>query len=538
MQPERDSGRDAYARKAWAEAYAHLAAAERAEPLEPADLELLAASAYLTGRDVECVELWARTYNALLERGEHARAARNAFWLCIHLMLRGQPGRSGGWLARAQRLVDAEADCPERGYLLVPATLSHLDDEPAAALELAKDATACGDRFEDADLSAFGLTLQGQALVAMGQVADGVAKLDEAMLAVTSGEVSEMVAGILFCAVIETCRLTFDLRRAREWTSALTSWCDAQPDLVPYRGQCLVHRAEILTLHGAWAEALEETQRACAAFGPSSEQPAMGSAYYQLGELHRLRGEDAAAEEAYRQSSRLSRQPQPGHALLRLAQGRTGAAAAAIRRAVDETRERSLRAELLAAQVEILLAGKDVLAARTAADELVAIAGELDAPLLVAASRQADGAVRLAEGAPPVALVLLRSAWNAWQELEVPYETARVRVLIGLACRALGDEDSARMEFDAAAWIFAELGAAPDVARVESLLPGTVRGLTAREVEVVRLVATGRTNREIAAELYLSEKTVARHLSNIFAKLDRSSRSAVTAYAYENGLLA
>jgi DNA-binding CsgD family transcriptional regulator len=539
VQPERDTGRDAYARKAWADAYAHLAAADRSQPLEPADLELLAASAYLTGRDVECVELWARSYSALLERGEPTRAARNAFWLSIHLMLRGQPGRSGGWLARAQRLVDARSDdCPERGYLLVPVTLSHLENEPSAALELARTATACGERFADADLCAFGLTLQGQALVALGRAGEGLARLDEAMVSVTSGEVSEMVAGILFCAVIETCRLTFDLRRVREWTSALTSWCSAQPDLVPYRGQCLVHRAEILTLHGAWDEALDETRRSCAAFGEASEQPALGAAYYQLGELHRLRGSSAEAESAYQQASRLSRQPQPGHALLRLAQGRTTAAAAAIRRAVDETRERGQRAELLIAQVEILLAVKDIPAARVAADELTAIAVALDAPLLLAASRYGDGAVRLAEGSTTAALVLLRSAWNAWQALEVPYETARVRVLIGLACRALGDEDSARMEFDAALWIFTELGAVPDVARVESLLLGPAGGLTAREIEVVRLVATGRTNRDIAAELYLSEKTVARHLSNIFAKLDMSSRSAVTAYAYEHGLLA
>ena len=539
MQPERDTGRDAYARKAWADAYAHLAAADRSQPLEPADLELLAASAYLTGRDVECVELWARSYNALLERGEPTRAARNAFWLCLHLALRGQPGRSGGWLARAQRLVEAgPSDCPERGYLLVPATLSHLENEPAAALELARAATACGDRFAEADLSAFGLTLQGQALVALGRAGEGLARLDEAMVSVTSGEVSEMVAGILFCAVIETCRLTFDLRRVREWTSALSSWCSAQPDLVPYRGQCLVHRAEILTLHGAWDEALDETRRSCAAFGEASEQPALGAAYYQLGELHRLRGSSAEAESAYQQASRLSRQPQPGHALLRLAQGRTAAAAAAIRRAVDETRERGQRAELLIAQVEILLAVKDIPAARVAADELTGIAVALDAPLLLAASRSGDGAVRLAEGSPAAALVQLRSAWNAWQSLEVPYETARVRVLIGLACRALGDEDSARMEFDAALWIFTELGAVPDVARVESLLLGPAGGLTAREIEVVRLVATGRTNRDIAAELYLSEKTIARHLSNIFAKLDMSSRSAVTAYAYEHGLLA
>jgi ATP/maltotriose-dependent transcriptional regulator MalT len=538
-----DRGRRSFATRAWAEAFAQLSAADRESPLDPEDLQRLAVAAYLVGRDGDSAGLWARAYHESTTRGEAAGAARCAFWLGFDLLLKGEAGGSGGWLARAQRQADdAGPDCVEQGYLLVPAGLrSMFGGQPAHAYAEFRRAVEIGARFDDPDLVSLGRLGGGQAMILQGKTAEGVTSLDEAMVAVTAGEVSAIVAGIVYCAVIATCQEIFDVRRAREWTAALTHWCESQPDLVPYRGQCLVHRAEIMTLRGAWADAIDEAQRASERFAQMQDQPAAGAAFYQRAELHRLRGEFAAAEEAYRQASRRGRLPQPGLAQLRLAQGRVEAAYAAIRRVMDEMPAPPARTRLLAAYVEVALAARDVPAARVAADELAEVAAHADAPLLRAVAAHADAAVVLAEGDARAALVALRGAWTAWQELDVPYEAARVRVLVGLACRQLGDADSAEMEFDAARWVFQQLGATPDLAQLDALsrtapAPAT-GGLTAREVQVLRLVAAGKTNRAIAADLFLSDRTVARHVSNIFTKLDLSSRSAATAYAYEHGLV-
>lgn len=526
------------------DAYGSLASADHTAPLGAEDLELLATSAYMLGRDDEYLSNLERAHHAYLGCGEAVRAVRCAFWVGINLSLRGEMARATGWFSRAQRLLDREERyCVERGYLLIPFLLGHVaTGDWEAAASTAAEAAEIGERFGDPDLLALAVHEQGHALVRQGRVEEGLRLLDEAMLAATAGELSPIVTGLVYCSVIAYCQELYELRRAREWTAALTQWCEQQPDMAAHTGVCLVHRAEIMELQGAWRDALGEARRAGERLAQGAlNQLAVGYALYRQGEVHRLQGQLAAAEEAYRDASRCGCEPQPGLALLRLAQGNDDAAAAAIRRVVDENTEPLKRARLLPAYVEIMLAVGDVDEARSACRELEDIAASHRNAVLGAISAYAEGAVDLAEGATRTALLALRRAWQMWQELEVPHEVARARVLVGLACRALGDDDTAALELEAARGIFAQLGAAPDLARVDSLAQSApfvdAHGLTPRELQVLRLVAAGETNRVIAAELVLSERTVDRHVSNIFTKLGVSSRAAATAYAYKHQLV-
>ncbi|HEX6107005.1 MAG TPA: response regulator transcription factor [Gemmatimonadales bacterium] len=535
--------RDAYRRHAWADAYTRLSTADRDTPLAPEDLERLATAAWLLGRDAESAAVWARAHQAHLGAGARERAARCAFWLAFGLLEKGDTAQGSGWLARARRLLDdAGGDCVERGYLMLPEAVRAVGegDPERASLGFAR-AAATGERFGDPDLVALARHGQGRALIRLGRAAEGVRLLDEAMVAVTAGEVSAVVAGDVYCSVISGCQEIFDWRRAGEWTAALARWCAAQPDLVLYRGECLLRRSEVLQLRGDWPAALEEARRACERLADPPGQAGLGAAFYQLGELHRLRGEASRAEEAYREAALLGRRPQPGLALLRLAEGDIAAALAAVTVAVEETPARRTRSRLHPAQVEIALAAGDLAAAGAAAAELAAVAAELDAPYLRAVSGYASGALLLAEGDPRAALAALGEAETIWREIDAPWETARTRALLGLACRALGDRGGSELELEAARSCFERLGAAPELARLERLArdsaPSGSSGLTAREVQVLRLVAAGGTNRAIADQLHISEKTVARHLSNIFVKLGISSRAAATAYAYEHALV-
>jgi ATP/maltotriose-dependent transcriptional regulator MalT len=405
-------------------------------------------------------------------------------------------------------------------------------------LAAAEAAFEVAERFGDADLAAMALVLQGRARLARGETKAGLALLDEAMVSVTTDQLLPALTGLAYCNVIEGCQEVYDLRRSQEWTAALTRWCDGQPDLVPYAGQCLVHRSEILQLRGDWTRALEEAIRACDRL---AGRPAIANAYYQLAEMHRLRAEFTEAEQVYRRVAEFGREPQPGLALLRLAEGRVNVAAATIARVLDEASDRFSRCRVLPAYVEIMVTAGEVSAAQIAADELFGIAETLQAPFLRAAAERARGEVALAAGDFPGALIPLRRSVSLWRQMEAPCEAARVRVLVGQACRALGDADSAEIEFDAANHVFQQIGAASDLDPLRKLMSSEElsysSGLTAREVQVLSLVATGQTNREISSTLMISEHTVARHMQNIFSKLEVSSRTAATALALEHNLI-
>jgi DNA-binding CsgD family transcriptional regulator len=536
-------GRESYSSRAWLAAYESLSAADRATPLGAQDLELLATSAYMLGHDEEHRRALERGHQAHLDAADVMRAARCASWLAVHLHLAGEIGQATGWFGRAQRLVEREGrECVEQGYVLMPVVFQHAaSGDLDAAIATAAEAAEIGERFGDPDLSALSRMDQGSFLVTQGRVVEGLRLLDEAMVAVTTGELSPIPSGLVYCGVILGCQSAYEPRRAQEWTAALAKWCARQPDMVAFTGRCLVHRAEIMELRGAWGDALDEARQAAERALRSRSERAAAEAIYRQAEIHRLRGDFARAEDAYLEAGRRGWEPQPGLALLRLAQGRSDVAAAAIRRALAETSDTPKRARLLSAGVEIMLAVGETDEARDAFGELDEIAKGYDGNLLGAMAAHARGAVDLAGGDAPAALVALRRAWRLWYELEAPYEAARARVLVGLACRALGDDDAAAMELEAARHAFAELGAVPELARVDSLArttaTGDTHGLTPRELGVLRLIAAGETNKTIAAELILSERTVHRHVSNIFAKLRVSSRAAATAYAYRHKLL-
>jgi DNA-binding NarL/FixJ family response regulator len=533
-----ERARGSFELRMWGDAFADLSAAHREGRLEAEDLERLAVAAYMVGRDDACEEAWIAAHHAWLRRGEAERAARCAFWQALGLFFRGDLAPAMGWVARGGRLLEeSRRDCVEHAWLRMLTALPRLFEGDADVSLSFVQAGEIAERLADTDASMFARLGRGYSLILQGRVAGGMALLDEVMVSVTADEVAPMLAGIAYCQVIDLCQAASDLRRAREWTEALTRWCDSQPDMVPFRGNCLVHRCEIFQLHGAWTDALESARRACEWLAGPPTWDALGSAHYQLAEIQRLRGELEAAEASYRRASLAGRDPEPGMSLLRLAQGRIDLALPAIRRALDEAQDPIARSRLLDAYVEIMLEAEDVGSARAAADELAGIAAQLDAAYLNALAAEASGAVLLAEGDPRAALTTLRRAHRSWRDLDAPHQAARVRLLIAVACRELGDAASAELEFAAARSVLEELDARPDLERLARLAgPPRPGGLSRREREVLTLVATGRTNRAIATELFISEKTVARHVSNIFTKLGLSSRSEATAYAYKHGL--
>jgi DNA-binding NarL/FixJ family response regulator len=535
--PDVRRGRDAVARRSWLDAHDALAEADTQTPLAADDLELLATAAYMLGRDEEFLAAMERAHHAHLGEGRPLRGARCGFWIGMHLSLRGEMARGSGWLGRAKRLVDAqEHDCVEQGYLLMPqAFRTQFEGDGIGAAAIAARAAAIAERYDDRDLLALALHTQGHFLVESNRVADGLELLDEAMVAVMSGEVSPIPTGIVYCGAIIGCKHAYDPRRAREWTEALTRWCEGQPDLVAFTGRCLGHRAEILLLQGAWDDALTEARRAAERAARANNPSAVATAWCVVGDVERLRGRADDAAAAYLEASRSGREPQPGLALLRLSQGDVEAAAAMIRRALGETESVVDRTELLPAFVEIMLACGNVEAARSGCEELESVASDHPSAVLDAIVAYARGSVELAEEAPAAALPRLRRAWHVWQDVGAPYDAARARVLVSDACRALGDRDAAALELREARETFARLGARPDLARIDE--GAAEHGLTARELEVLRLVATGRTNRAIAAELVLSERTVDRHVSNIFVKLGVGTRTAAAAYAFEHRLV-
>ena len=528
-----------YARGDWAAAYAAWSAVEL-DVLSVAELEDLAASAELTGHHDTTIAALQRAFGLCQADGDRGRAVLCAFRISMTAATHGEVALAGGWTSRAEGLVEGVDDAVELGWVAFLRMFRALGvGDFATAGGCADEVTAVGRRHADADLTALGLCAQGRMALYAGRIAEGLARLDESMVRVIAGETSPVIAGHVYCTAIEGCQEISDFGRVAEWTAALERWCAAQPGLLAFTGQCAVHRGQLLRLHGEWERALEEFEHATRRYEEVGAPDAVGLAAYEAGEVLRLRGEHAEADAAYQRAADHGFDPQPGLALLWLARGQGAAASAAVDRLLEETAGPVQRCRLLPAAVEVLLAGGAVDRARDVAAELDELAGHFGCVWVEAAAAHAHGAVELAAGDAAGSLPYLRKALQLWARAEATYDRGRSRLLIGRALAAVGDTESSRRELEAARTTFRQIGAGPSADEVDHLLaPASLpAGLTAREAEVLRLVASGRSNAQIAADLVLSEKTVARHLSNIFGKLGVGSRTAATAFAFEHGVV-
>jgi len=534
-----ESAREAFGRHEWPSAREGFKAARQNVELSADDLSALGDSAWWIGDIDEAMAAYEGAYRLSLQGRQPRRAAVNALGLAVALFLRGEIELGSGWMNRAQRLLRDEPEAAEHGYLLYLDTeIAFEEGDLDEVIVKARILGEMGRRYEDANLAAGGVLFEGRALVRRGRLKEGMSFLDEAMVAVLSDEMVPDWAGNVYCHLMAVFHELVDIRRAAEWVEATARWVETLPAAVLFTAICRVHRSQVLQITGSWDQAEREAERVCLDLA-NIHVAGLAEGHYQVGEIQRLRGELVAAERSYERAHECGRDPQPGLALLRLAERRLPAASASIQAALVAVNQNPLaRAPLCATQVDIALAIGNIDTAQRACEELETTASVYATSGLEAMARHARGAVALAEGLPEAALPILRDACRRWRELGADYNASKACVLLASAYEALDDADAARRELGAAASVFDRLGALPDSRSVAELrgkrpLPC---GLTEREVEVLALVAIGRSNREVAQELSISQKTVARHLSNIFSKLGTSTRTEAAAYAFEHGL--
>lgn len=529
--------------RAWNTAYSLFKALDAGGALNADDLERYGVSAYLTDREDEFLMIFERGFKRCCYDDLLRKAIRFAFWLGLTHMFRGEFGKGGGWFARAGGILqDIGSDCVESGYLMLPSIEQDIDaGNQTAATKAAIEAAEIGTRYCDNDLVVIARHLHGRVELKAGNLDAGFAIIDDVMLSVAGGSLSPIVTGLVYCSVIDACHEILDFGRTREWTKALSDWCDEQPELVAFTGQCMIHVAEFRQIDGSWEKSEEQARLACQTLEGSAYSGRAGTAYYRLGEIHRLQGDFVQAENDYRAASGFGFDPQPGLALMRLHQGRHNLASSGIRRALATTKVPQNRIGLLQAQTEIMIATGEFALAREAVNELALHSETYRTDAVRAIAAQAKGLLDLATGNPSKAYAELRKAADVWQQLGAGYNNARVRVLLGRACQALGDTGGAELELTAALEVFVTLGATADQAIARNALsPEPATGtdlLTIRQIEILRYIAMGNTNRKIADELGLSERTVDRHVSNILTRLDVPTRAAAIAFAYTQKLL-
>ena len=535
------SARDAHARRDWATAYDSLSQLRRLDQLGTDDLSALGDAAWWLGLIRETLEVCEECHDRYLAEGRLDRAAMAALESGFGWYLRGRPEIGAGWINRARRLLADQPAGLGHGLLLWMEVNERASaGDVTGTLEGSRQLQRMATDLDAPVLACFGLVAEGILAIRQGHTDRGFGLLDEAMLPVLAGRIPADWAGNLYCQMMALCHDLADVPRARRWTTAMEQWCDLLSSAVMIVGICRVHRAQLLRLEGAWDAAVHEATTATEELAELNVE-AVAEALFELGEIHRLRGDLAAARSAYDASQQLGRDPRAGTALLLLAEGRDADSEAAIRQALAEESDAFRRARLLVARVQIDCGLRDVAGADAAATELQALADTYRSPGFRAWAALARGAASLVAGSAPEALIALRTALTTFQSMGATYDAAVVRSLMSRALASLGESVAAAAERDAADEVFLRLGATQrgtawvdDRETAGEIAPG---GLTPREREIVCAVAEGMSNREVAARLVISEKTVARHLANIFLKLDVSSRTAAAAWAYREGLV-
>lgn len=536
------AARAAYRRSAWADATELFLRADAEAALDAPDLEALVWAAGIAAHDAEMLAALERLYAHYEVNCDHENCARAAFWCGLRNTMIGEVGLGSGWLQRADKHAkETPPDCVQRGYLILPQVfMQRSKGNYDAAVAAAAKALTFGETAGDDDLIALAGSLKGGILFRLGRIDDGYAPIDEAMLLANAGRLSPIISGVVYCEIVGSCCRVLEMGRAREWTAILDAWCKRNPQARAFNGVCQVHRAEVLQLEGNWAEAYAEAERAGEGLNGTTEQTAMATAAYRRAEILRLRGRFDEAEAEYRLAGEIALDPQPGLALLRLVQRKEDEASAMIRRAIETAPDMPRKTALLPAGIEICVGCGDLDACDALCTELSEIAERFGTEILGRVADQGYGMLALARGEAASAVAALARARRFWSEFGAPYLVARLRVDIARGCMELGDTDSAAMELEVAEKIFRDLGAEPDLERLRSIRGDRSAGkgdLTAREREVLALLAEGRSNREIAADLGLSPKTVNRHVENIFDKLGVSSRAAAVAKGLKGGII-
>lgn len=533
--------REAYSHHRWNVAYTHFAEVAGTGHLDTDDLAAFADAAWWLGNTDRSLELSEEVYRRCLQGDHTPAAARLAVEIGFLWLIRGEQQIGSGWISRARRLLAEVPECAELGYLRYLAVLEALDttrfDE---AQVMAREMQVLANTHDDPTLCAMALVLEGIATVRSGQVSDGLALCDEAMLPIRAGDVERSWAGNLYCLVMALCFELADFDRARAWTDATERWCDQFSNAAMFTGICRVHRAQLLHLEGAWDQAESRAAQACRDLADMNVE-VVAAGHYEIGELRRVRGDDDGAEQAFARAHALGRDPQPGLALLRLAQGDAVTARTSLETALAATDPPLPRVPLLTALADVAEASQDRDLAGSVAAELAVIAGSFSTPGIQARAATAAGVAHLLADEPDQALATLREACRTWRSVGGRYETARAQVRLARALAAIGDADASTRERQQARATFEELGARLDLDHLAATGHVTARtapgGLTDREVEVLRLVADGATNAAIAEQLTISERTVERHVSNIFLKLDVSSRTQAARFAFEHRLV-
>ena len=466
--------RSAAARQAWRaahEAYSELDAAE----LGASDLERYGEAAWWSGKLDDAIALRERAYASYAAEGDTLGAARMALTLAWDYEGRGSLAVANGWLANAERLLDGLSEAPEHGRLLLMHAIGALfaEGDLGKADALMDEAYELAQRVGDRDVQMLALSGKGRVAIKAGDTERGLALLDEASASAMCGDLRAHAAGLVYCLTISACQDVGDFRRAAEWTEAANRFCD-RLDVTGFPGACRIHRAEMLRLRGDWPAAEVQATAACQELY-DFDRKITAFGYYEVGEIRRRRGDLPGAEEAYGTSNELGRDPQPGLALLRLAEGKIDAAVAGITSSLRQVQDPLTRLRRLPAQVEIAVAAGDLATARAAADEIEEIVdaykiGDRRTLAFDATLHQARGRIALGERNWASAAQSLRRARDEWLEIGAPYEAAQARMFLAIALRRQSDEHGAEGELEGALAAFERLGAAPEEARVKELL--------------------------------------------------------------------